>query len=143
MKVSKILGQRTGHVATVSPDENLRDAARKMVEQAISALLVQAADGKMVGILTERDIARHFSQSGSGEDPQVSSLMTGNIISCALHDDVTDVTNIMMSQNIRHLPVLDNGKAVGVLSIRDLVRDHVSALEGENRTLRELIAALE
>lgn len=143
MRVREILANRPFDPVTVSPDADIRDAAVVMTENAVSAVLVQLEDGVLTGILTERDVSRHFATTAVGTKSPVSAAMTGDVFTCSMDHEVSEIVAIMSDSNIRHIPVIEKGQAIGILSIRDIVRDHVSALESENRTLRNLVAALD
>ncbi len=143
MLVRDLLKKISDDLVTVSPDVDIRCAAAMMIEQTVSALVVQMKSGELAGILTERDVARHFATAGGGTTAPVSAAMTGNVITCSAEHPVSEIAAIMSDSNIRHLPVLRDGNVIGIVSIRDIVRDHLSALESENRALRELVAALD
>jgi CBS domain-containing protein len=142
MLIRDLLKHKSSNVVAVSPDHGIRQSAAIMVEQAVSALIVETEDGHFAGILTERDIARHFSVEESGRSALVSDVMTRDVITCSVEHSVSEIAEIMSDSNIRHIPVLADGRVTSIVSIRDIVRFHLSALENENRTLRELVAAL-
>lgn len=143
MLIRDLLKHKSGNVVAVSPDSDLRQSAAVMVDQAVSALIVETEDGHLAGILTERDIARYFSAGETGRTAMVSDAMTRDVITCSIEHPVSEIAEIMSDSNIRHIPVLADGRVTSIVSIRDIVRFHLSALEIENRTLRELVAALD
>jgi CBS domain-containing protein len=143
MRVKDILENRNGELLSVRPETELREAAVLMSENAIGALVVRSADGLLAGILTERDIARHFARNGGASETTVASVMTIDVITCSAEHDVGEIAEIMSESNIRHVPIVKKGAPVDIVSIRDIVRFHISALQSENRTLRELVAALD
>ncbi|MGB0631316.1 MAG: CBS domain-containing protein [Alphaproteobacteria bacterium] len=143
MRIKEILEKRNSLLLSVDPDTGLRAAATLMAEHAISALVVKTPDGTLAGILTERDIARHFAREDATTDVRVAAVMTLDVITCTPDHDVSEIADIMSESNIRHLPIIRKGKPVDIVSIRDIVRFHISALQSENRTLRELVAALD
>ncbi len=142
MLIRELLKRKSNDLTVVSPDYDIRQAARLMVDRSVSALIVETTDGQLAGILTERDLAHHFSASGNGETARVADAMTSDVITCSAEHQVSEIAVIMTDSNIRHLPVLTNGKVEAIVGIRDIVRFHLSELENENRTLRELVAAL-
>jgi len=147
MLIRDLLKLKSSQPTLVSPDSDIREAAAMMVDQAVSALIVMTQDGELAGILTERDVARFFVEdTGADTDKAaatVSAAMTSDVISCSTDHPVSEIAATMSDSNIRHLPVLKQGKVVALVTIRDIVRFHLSALETENRTLRELVAALD
>jgi len=143
MLIRDLLKHKSSELLTVSPDDDIRQSATVMVDEGVSALVVEAENGQLAGILTERDVARYFATSGNGTTAQVRDAMTSDIITCSVEHRVGEIAEIMSDSNIRHLPVLVDGKVTAIVSIRDIVRFHLSALENENHTLRELVAALD
>ena len=121
----------------------IRDAAIEMRDQSVSALLVLGENRTLLGILTERDITRFFASEAYASAATVHAAMTADVITCTLDHEVSEILRTMSTSNIRHLPVTDRGQPVGILNLRDIVRDHVSTLESENQTLRNLVAALD
>jgi len=143
MRIKDILEKRSGDLFSVSPETELRAATVTMSDNGISALVVQEADGKLAGILTERDVARHFAKSDADPDTKVGNVMTIDVITCSAEHEVGEIADIMSESNIRHVPIVKKGVPVDIISIRDIVRYHIAALQAENSTLRELVAALD
>lgn len=146
MLIRDLLKLKSSQPVLVSPDSDIREAAGLMVDQAVSALIVTTQDGGLAGILTERDVARFFVENTDHDTEKaaatVSSAMTSDVITCTTEHPVSEIAETMSDSNIRHLPVLKQGKVVALVTIRDIVRFHLSALESENQTLRDLVAAL-
>lgn len=143
MLIGELLKDKSSTLVTASPGDDIRKSAAIMVEKGISALIVLEDDGYLAGILTERDIARFFAAAGTGSNETVSGVMTRDVITCSNDHSVSEIAEIMSDSNIRHIPVLADGQISAIVSIRDIVRFHLSALENENQTLRELVAALD
>lgn len=143
MLIRELLKNKIGDLVAVSPDDDIREAAAIMIEQSVSALAVLSNEGHLAGILTERDIARFFVASEAGESAPVSKAMTGDVITCSDEHRVSEIAEIMSDSNIRHVPVLADGRVSAIVTIRDIVRFHLSALESENQALRDLVAALD
>jgi CBS domain-containing protein len=138
VRVSEIM---TNAAVTDSPDETLADAARKMWHQQTGSLLV--LDGEdLVGIVTERDVLRAAARGTRFEDVRISEVMTKDIVSVPPGTSVREAAKIMADRWIRHLPVLDSGKLVGVLSQRDLAGLLAGALN-EPEALQQLVEASE
>lgn len=143
MLIRDLLNNKSDILLTVLPDSDIRESASLMIDQSISALMVLSEDGSLAGILTERDIARYFASAPGEAAAPVSVAMTSDLITCTPEHDVAEIAKIMSDSNVRHLPVVVNGGVIGVVSIRDVVRFHLTELESENRTLRELVSALD
>lgn len=142
MRVSEILDVKGTEVASVREGSSLRDAARALVAHGIGALVVCNEAGAMVGILSERDVARYYGSAAAGSDCSVDDVMTRTVISCTRTHSVEELAEIMSSSNIRHVPVVDGDRIGGMISIRDVVRFRLGELENENATLRDLVVAL-
>ena len=121
---------------TVRPEESVRDAARKMVARNIAAALVTGADGRLLGIFTERDMLRRVVAGGLDPDQTpVTKVMTAKPHTVALDSSVLEAMRTMQERHVRHLPVTADGRAVGVVSIRDFLGGEVDEVrrEQENR----------
>lgn len=123
---------------TVRSDESVREAVHKLVSHNIGALPVVDADGRLVGIVSERDIARGLDGLGAAfVDQLIGELVKRRVITCAPHDSIVDIVLLMKDQHIRHMPVVDGDQLVGVISIRDVMGAWMGAIEEENRQLRD------
>lgn len=126
-------------VISIAPHRPVFDALVVMAEYEIGALIVLEGD-KLVGIFSERDYAREVVLKGkSSKTTAVSEVMTANVISVKLGDTVEQGMTVMTEKRIRHLPVLDNNKVVGMLSIGDLVKETIAYQQGLIKQLESYI----
>ena len=139
MRIHDILRRKGDVVVTVAPDISILDAMRVLVEHNIGSVVVVTDDG-IQGILTERDVLRRGSEDpASLQSRRVAEVMTTDLVVGVPGDDVEYVAAIMTENRIRHLPVLDEGDLVGILSIGDVVNAIRTEIEFENRYLRRYI----
>lgn len=138
MRVSEIM---TNAAVTDSPEDTLAEAARRMWHQQTGSLLVLDGDD-LVGILTERDVLKAVARGTRFEEVRVSEVMTKDIVTVPPGTSIREAAKIMADRWIRHLPVLDSGKLVGVLSQRDLAGLLAGALN-EPEALQQLVEASE
>ncbi|HEV8142107.1 MAG TPA: CBS domain-containing protein [Methylomirabilota bacterium] len=122
MTVATILARKGLKVVTIQPEQTLREALAMLAQHSIGAVLVTDARGALVGILSERDVVREAVRNEKFFDLAVSAIMTSNVITGQPQDDVSAVATTMTNKRFRHLPVLDGGKIVGVISLGDIVK---------------------
>lgn len=144
LNVASILARKGNNVTSVSPGDTVADVVRVLATERIGAVLVQDESAKLLGILSERDIVRCIADSGR-EAMAVTAerIMTRKLVVCAPGDDTVHVMACMTDHRVRHLPVLDGDKLVGVISIGDVVKERIGTLEAESESMREYIAARE
>ncbi|MSO85289.1 MAG: CBS domain-containing protein [Rhodospirillales bacterium] len=124
---------------TVRPEETVRDAARKMVARNIAAVLVTSADGRPLGIFTERDMLRRVVADGLDPDQTpVTKVMTAKPLTVALDSSVIEAMRTMQERHVRHLPVTADGRAVGIVSIRDFLGGEVDEVRREQESRERL-----
>lgn len=125
--VAQILRAKPSNVVhTIGPDDTVYDAVRKMAEHGIGALLV-VDGGKIAGIVTERDYARKVALADrSSRQTPVSVIMTAHVLCVSPRQTTEECMALMTEHRLRHLPVLDDGKLIGLVSIGDLVKDIIS-----------------
>ena len=138
MRVSEIM---TGAAVTDQPDDTLTEAARKMWRQQTGSLLVMDGDD-LVGILTERDVLRAVAGGSRLEDTRISEVMSKDLVTVGPQTSLREAAKLMADRWIRHLPVVDGGKLVGVISQRDLAGVLAGALN-EPEALTALVEASE
>ncbi len=141
MNVSQMLQAKpSNEILTIKPEDTVTHAAELLSKHRIGALIV-SGDGQAVeGILSERDIVREIGKSGIGCMSNCArDLMTTNVISCAPSDSVISLMGKMTSGRFRHLPVVHEGKLVGVVSIGDVVKARIELIEQENAALTDML----
>lgn len=138
--VSQIIDRKGSRVVSVSKDSPVLEAIRLMAEYHIGAVLVMQGDD-LIGIASERDYARKVILQGrsSGETP-IGTIMTSPVICVSPADSVNDCMSIMTERHIRHLPVLEANRVVGVISIGDLVKEMIEEQKQEISLLQQYIA---
>lgn len=142
MTIASLLARKGVKVVTVEPEQQIRRALALLAEHNIGALVVVDVGGRPIGILSERDIVRAAVRDERGVfDKPVSALMTRNVIVGVPQDDLTSVGATMTERRIRHLPVVEQGRLVGIISIGDVVKAQRDQYQGEVDTLQlQLIA---
>lgn len=141
MHVAEILAKKGTGVVTVRPDDTVGHCAATLAERRFGALVVSADGGAIDGIISERDIVRGLSaEGGAVEDMPVSTLMTIPVKTCGPGDNIDALMEQMTEHRIRHLPVVDDGAMIGMISIGDVVKWRVSELEAEARHLEGYIS---
>ncbi len=141
MLVSQILKQKGSAVYTCSPLETVAAAAAVLHSRRVGALVVMDEQDHVVGMLSERDIVRVIAQQGHmGLSAPVSSCMTRDVIYAVPTETVADLMARMTDRRIRHLPVCQEDRLVGVVSIGDLVKSKIAETEAEAEELKAYIA---
>jgi CBS domain-containing protein len=139
MNIAHILARKGIKVVTIRPEQTIRQALGLLAEHNIGALVVVDENLRPVGILSERDIVREAARSESMFTRRVSELMTRQLIVGVPEDDLKAVAFTMTEKRIRHLPVVEKGKLVGIVSIGDIVMTQRDQYEGLVDTLQTQI----
>lgn len=144
MSLKDILAAKGGNVIGIEPTADLVAAAKLLSTHRIGALPVRDADGRLVGILSERDIVRTMADVGSAVlQVPVAQVMTRNVSTCDVNDSISSLMERMTNGKFRHMPVLDNDRLVGLVSIGDVLKSHIDTQYERVRNLEELIAELQ
>jgi CBS domain-containing protein len=139
MTVRAILDSKGHQIESVEPEAKLSAAIKVLSERKIGAVLVMSK-GRIDGILSERDIVRVLGERGAEVlDEPVSAVMTRKVVSCRQSDTVAAIMEMMTLGKFRHLPVIEEGIVVGLISIGDIVKWRVKEYEMEQEALREYI----
>ena len=124
---------------TIAVSSSVKDAADKLTEFNIGAMPVIDSQGNVVGIISERDISRFVCNKKINLDENISKIMSKNIISCDLEISVSELMETMTNRKIRHMPIIDKHKLIGIVSIGDVVNHIIHKYEVENDALRNYI----
>jgi CBS domain-containing protein len=142
MNVAQILKQKGRDVLTIAPHHSLRQSAETLGTRRVGAVVVADASGAVLGILSERDIVRAIGAHGAEALAEpVSKHMTANPTTVGEDADIDELMQLMTAGRFRHLPVVEGGRLAGIVSIGDIVKHHVDALNNERDSLREYIAS--
>ena len=140
MIVSQILKSKGSQVHTVSKKTSIIEVACLLASKRIGVTVIVDQNRSVEGIISERDIVRGLSKYGAKVlDMPVEDLMTKNVITRGVESQIDDLRREMTKSRIRHLPILDNGKLVGLISIGDVVKNRVEELQAEGDMLRKYI----
>jgi CBS domain-containing protein len=140
MTVKTILAQKGSDVATIEPTATLAQATKLLADRRIGAVLILGIEGRVAGILSERDIVRVLAERGAAAlNDRVDQVMTRRVFTCSESDTVAQVMEQMTAGKFRHMPVIEEGKLVGIISIGDVVKHRVHEIESESNALREYI----
>lgn len=137
MNIGQILKAKGRAVATSRPDVTLLDIANKLAQKRIGAIVIVGDNGDVVGIVSERDVIRKLGERGPAvlSEP-VSQSMTTNVISCQETTTLDELMEVMTQGRFRHVPVIEDGALVGIISIGDVVKNHIAEVEMEVTAMR-------
>jgi CBS domain-containing protein len=140
MIVKNILAAKRGDVVTIEATANLAAAVKLLTEQHIGAVVILGADHRVIGILSERDIVRALAEHGATvlSEP-VSQVMTRDVNTCSEGDAIGDLMGRMTTGKFRHMPVVQQGKLIGIVSIGDVVKSRVEEIDHEAKALHDYI----
>jgi CBS domain-containing protein len=140
MTVKAVLSRKGSDVATIEPTATLSKAIVVLAERRIGALVVTGPDHRVIGIVSERDIVRILADRGADAlSSPVADIMTRKVVTCGPHDTVRDIMERMTAGKFRHVPVIDQGRLAGIISIGDVVKSRVEDLVHEHAALEDYI----
>ena len=140
MTVKAILSAKGTEVLTIEPTTNVAAAAKLLAERKIGALVVTGPDQRVVGIVSERDIVQELAAHGPAAlDLALTEVMTRKVTTCSASDTISSVMERMTAGKFRHLPVLEQGRLAGIVSIGDVVKHRLREMEREQSALRDYI----
>lgn len=141
MHVSAIIGDKGNAIYSVGPDDIVSNAVAMLSDKRIGAVLVTQSD-HVLGVFSERDVIRALSRAGAGIMSQpVKDFMTTDVVTCQRGDSIDHLMGLMTERRIRHLPVIEDGKVVGMISIGDVVKFRMAEAEAESDALKSYIAS--
>ncbi len=142
MNVAQILKQKGNRIVSLPADARIGEAAGVLAAEGIGALMILDRMGKVAGILSERDVVRALAAHGmEAVALPVAEVMTANVIFCKPEDTIDRLMAEMTQRRFRHLPVMDQGRVIGIVSIGDVVKNRIAETEAEAESLRQYIAA--
>ena len=142
MHVATILEQKGRAVVTVARDSTLMEVVHKLADKRIGAVVVLGAQRDVIGIISERDIVAVLGAEGvAALSRTVAEIMTQDVMTCRETDTIDWLAGKMTQHRIRHLPVVENGRLIGIVSIGDVVKHHIAEVQMEAMAMRDYITA--
>ena len=139
MRIADVLRGKGGAVVTINPDATVAELLAGLADHNIGAMVVAGPDG-VKGIVSERDVVRQLHNHGASVMSQpVSKIMMSMVSTCCKEDTVDSLTLLMTEQRVRHVPVLEDGELIGIVSIGDVVKSRMQELESEHEQLQSYI----
>ena len=140
MTVAAILADKGRDVLTIAAANSLGDAVAILAKRRVGALVVVEDGDRIIGIVSERDIVRAIAGGAAALEQPVSSVMTKNVMTCSDGETIDSVMSRMTKGRFRHLPVAENGRLTGIISIGDVVKARIEQVEREAEELKAYIA---
>ncbi len=139
MRIADVLRGKGGAVVTIKPDATVAELVAGLADHNIGAMVVAGSDG-VKGIVSERDVVRQLNTHGASVlSRSVEKIMTSVVSTCTKEDTVDSLTLLMTENRVRHVPVLEDGKLIGIVSIGDVVKTRMQELESEHEQLQSYI----
>jgi CBS domain-containing protein len=139
MRIADVLRNKGGAVVTINPDATVTELLAGLADHNIGAMVVVGPDG-VAGIVSERDVVRQLHTHGASVlSRPVEKIMTAVVSTCGKADTLDSLTRLMTEHRVRHVPVLEDGKLIGIVSIGDVVKTRMQELESEQEQLQSYI----
>ena len=136
MRISEVVaGKASQDIVTINPDATVRELVALLAEHNIGAAVVSTDGTSVSGIVSERDVVRQLNGNDQALTATVADIMTANVSTCSPSSSLDEVRRVMTDGRFRHLPVVDDGRLVGVVSIGDIVKSHIAEVEFERDQL--------
>lgn len=140
MLIAHVLREKGAAVHTLTAEASLEHAAKELYSRKVGALIVLDLEGELVGVISERDVVREVARHGvDAMQTKVAAAMTRAVITAGVDETIDDCLARMTDRRIRHLPVIEGGRLVGVVSIGDLVKHRIAAVEAEAAAMQAYI----
>ena len=141
MRITDVLRRKGDLVVTISPDQPVSELLAALAQYKVGALVVSRGDGSVDGIVSERDVVRRLHSDGAEMlGLPVSAIMTSNVRTCSPQDVIDDLMQMMTDHRFRHVPVVSDGRLIGIVSIGDVVKHRLDELQVERDQLAAYIA---
>ena len=141
MIIANILKVKGRSVTTARPDDTVQEMADRLAHKKIGAIVIVGGGGSVIGIISERDLIRVIAQRGADAlSMPVSEVMTREVVVCSEATSVDDIMEMMTNGRFRHLPVVEESRLVGIVSIGDIVKHHIAEVELEVSAMRGYFA---
>jgi len=142
MSVSAMLEGKPKTLITASPDDSVAKVAGLLAKHRIGAVIICDTSNSVVGILSERDIVRDIANVGANAlEAKVSDCMTKSVMACSTTDTMSHVMGVMTQNHFRHMPVVEDGKLIGIISIGDVVKRKIMQAEKDAQDMRDYISS--
>jgi CBS domain-containing protein len=142
MTVAMILKSKGTHVETVRPDVTLQEVVERLAKRRIGAVLVTSATGAILGIVSERDVVFALGNAGGiALQRRAEDVMTKDLVTCTREDRAEDLMEMMTKGRFRHVPVVEDGRLLGIVSIGDVVKRRIEDTDSERAAMRDYIAS--
>jgi len=139
--IANILKVKGRSVTTARPDDTVQEIADRLAQKKIGAIVIVGGGGSVIGIISERDLIRVIAQRGADAlSMPVSEVMTREVVVCSEATSVDDIMEMMTNGRFRHLPVVEESRLVGIVSIGDIVKHHIAEVELEVSAMRGYFA---
>jgi CBS domain-containing protein len=139
VRIADVLKNKGSAVSTITPDMVVSELLASLVARNVGAMVVVSSEG-LVGIVSERDVVRKLHEYGAGMlDRPISEIMTKRVITCTPADSVDSLSGLMTTNRVRHVPVVENGELVGIVSIGDVVKTRMEELQAQHEQLEAYI----
>ncbi len=140
MTVRAILSAKGSRVVTIEPDATLGEVVAMLAQHRIGALVVADAGRRLLGIISERDIVRLLHENGTASlSIAVGEVMTRKVVTCTENETIAEIMELMTARKFRHVPVVESGRLVGIISIGDVVKARLGEFQQEHEALRDYI----
>ena len=142
MSVAHILSLKGRNIVSAKPGDTVEKIVQLLAEKRIGAVVITNPKGEIAGIVSERDVVRHMAAHGAGIlSKSAESIMTSKVLTCSDQDSEQELMALMTAHRIRHLPVAKDGKLTGMISIGDVVKHRIEAIEREAEDMKAYIAS--